>query len=254
MNCLMILPCAAGATGLRAVQPGQASVQPSVSGNTRRRLPVAAEMALATAGAIDGAPGSPTPVGGSARRHDMHLDRRHLVDAQRRVVVEVRLLDDAVLERDRAVQRGGQAEADAAFHLRADDVGVDRDAAIDGADDAVDAEAAVALTVTSATCATNVLNDSCTATPRPRFRPLAGRAAFPSRPSPRRVRARRDGADGSASKRARNATGSLPAAAASSSMKVSVENAVCVEPTERHHSTGTPTFGVCRSTCRFGIA
>src|SRR4029079_7898415 len=48
-----------------------------------------------------------------------------------------------VLERDRAVERGREPEADAAFHLRADVVGVDGDAAIDGADDAVDLELAV---------------------------------------------------------------------------------------------------------------
>src|SRR5579862_1123992 len=35
----------------------------SVSGSTRRRLPVAAAIAFATAGAIGGTPGSPTPVG-----------------------------------------------------------------------------------------------------------------------------------------------------------------------------------------------
>jgi hypothetical protein len=46
----------------------------------------------------------------------------------------------------------------------------------------------------------------------------------------------------------RIATGSLPRAAASSSKNVSVENAVCVEPTERHHSTGTPPSCVCSST------
>ena len=46
----------------------------------------------------------------------------------------------------------------------------------------------------------------------------------------------------------------LAGGGASSSMKVSVENAVCVEPTERHHSTGTPILVVCRSTARFGIA
>ena len=104
-------------------------------------------------------------------------------------------------------------------------------------------------TVTSATCATTVPNDSCTAMPRPRFSPaLPGAAACPSRPSRRRARAPRGAADASPAVARRNATGSLPAAAASSSMNVSVENAVCVEPTERHHSTGTPIVGECSST------
>jgi hypothetical protein len=45
-------------------------------------LPVAAAMALATAGASGGTPGSPMPVGFSADFDDVHLDLRHLVDAQ----------------------------------------------------------------------------------------------------------------------------------------------------------------------------
>ena len=105
-------------------------------------------------------------------------------------------------------------------------------------------------TVTSATCATTVSNDSCTATPRPRFSPaLPGASGVPQ---PALAAASSSAARWRgcfASSRRRNATGSLPAAAASSSMNVSVENAVCVEPTERHHSTGTPTVGECRSTC-----
>ena len=59
--------------------------------------------------------------------------------------MKIRLLDDAVLEGDRAVQCGGQAIADAALHLRTDDIGIHRDAAIDGAYDAIDAEAAITL-------------------------------------------------------------------------------------------------------------
>src|SRR5512144_195492 len=74
------------------------------------------------------------------RRHDVHVDPRHLRDPQHGVIVEVRLLDGAVLQRDAAVERGGERVADAAFHLRAHVVGIDRDAAFDGADDAIDAE------------------------------------------------------------------------------------------------------------------
>ena len=120
----------------------------------RSRLPVAAKTALATAGPTGATPGSPTPVGGFGRLHDMHLDLRHLVDAQHLIGVEVGLLDLAVLQRDRAIERRAEAEADAAFHLRRDHVGIDRRAAIDGADDAVDLDLAVGATVTSATCAT----------------------------------------------------------------------------------------------------
>ena len=69
---------------------------------------------------------------------DLDLDRRSLVDAQHAVVVEVRLLDAAVLERDLAPQRRGDAEDDAALHLRHDGIGIDGDAGVDDADDAVD--------------------------------------------------------------------------------------------------------------------
>jgi hypothetical protein len=43
----------------------------------------------------------------------MDLDLRHVIDAQDLVAVEVRLFDLAVLQRDRAVERRAQAEADA---------------------------------------------------------------------------------------------------------------------------------------------
>ena len=159
-----------------------------LSGSTRNRLPVAAASALATAGAITGTPGSPTPDGFGRRRHDVHLDGRHLVDAQERVVVEVRLLDHAVLQRDLAVQRRRQPEADAAFHLRANVVGVDRDAAIDGAHDAIDAELVVLVDrhlrdLRDHGAERLVHGDAAARASRP---PCRQRAAASSRPSPRR--------------------------------------------------------------------
>ena len=51
--------------------------------------------------------------GGLGRGDDMDLDLRHVVDAQDLVAVEVRLLDLAVFQRDRAIQRCAEAEADA---------------------------------------------------------------------------------------------------------------------------------------------
>ena len=51
--------------------------------------------------------------GGLGRGDDMDLDLWHVVDAQDLVAVEVRLFDLAVLQRDRAVERRAQAEADA---------------------------------------------------------------------------------------------------------------------------------------------
>ena len=58
-------------------------------------------------------------------------------------VGEVRLLDAAVLQRQLAVQDGGEAEGHCRFELRADAERVDVDAAVQRADDLVNAEAAV---------------------------------------------------------------------------------------------------------------
>ena len=115
----------------------------SLSGSRRSLWPVAAKTAFATAGAIGGTPGSPTPLGRLGARHDVHLDDRHLEEAQGPVVVEVRLLHAAFAERDLAVERGGEAEHDRGLDLRRHARGVHRRAAVDRADDAVHADAAL---------------------------------------------------------------------------------------------------------------
>ena len=56
---------------------------------------------------------------------------------ERLIAVEIRLLHDAVRERDLVAQRRAEAVAGAALDLGADDIGVDGDAAIDGGDDPV---------------------------------------------------------------------------------------------------------------------
>jgi len=65
----------------------------------------------------------------------MHVDPRHLVDAQHPVVPEVGLLNPARHDRDLAPERSRQAENDSALHLRANGVGIDLNAAIDDAPD-----------------------------------------------------------------------------------------------------------------------
>src|SRR6266436_9184628 len=62
--------------------------------------------------------------------HQVHADPRRLVNAQHTVIAEVGLLDATVLDRDLAMERGRQAENDAALHLRTNRVGVHLDAAI----------------------------------------------------------------------------------------------------------------------------
>ena len=60
----------------------------------------------------------------------MHVDLRHLIDAQHTVIVEVGLPHTALVDRDFAEQRGGQAEDQPALQLRDDRIGIDRDAGV----------------------------------------------------------------------------------------------------------------------------
>src|SRR5207237_709453 len=76
-------------------------------------------------------------------RHDMDFDLRRFVHAQHLVVVKVALLDATFVQRDRALQRGRQAEDDPAFHLRLDRVGVDDAATIHRANHTMHAHRAI---------------------------------------------------------------------------------------------------------------
>src|SRR2546421_2528308 len=67
------------------------------------------------------------------RRDDGDFDARHLADAQHPVVVVVGLHHPAFVQRDLVVEDRAKAEADAAFHLRLDGVGIHGYAAIDRA-------------------------------------------------------------------------------------------------------------------------
>jgi len=68
-----------------------------------------------------------------------HLDLRHLVHAQDRVIVEIGLLDPAVLDGDPAIERGADAVHQSTLDLLADDVRIDRDPAIDHGGEALQA-------------------------------------------------------------------------------------------------------------------
>src|SRR5882757_6962071 len=73
----------------------------------------------------------------------VHFDRWSLIDAQDFIVVEIALLDAAILEGDLAVQGRGQPKDNTPFHLRLDGVGIDHLPAIQRADDAFDADPAI---------------------------------------------------------------------------------------------------------------
>ena len=80
-------------------------------GRVRMRLAVAAKIAFVTAGATTAVGASPKPPGGLGAFDQMCFDHRRLVDPQRPIGVEIALFDPRILQRDRAVERGGQAEA-----------------------------------------------------------------------------------------------------------------------------------------------
>ena len=164
---------------------------------------------------------------------------------QHRVVVEVGLQDAAVLERELAVERRGEAEGDAGLHLGLDAERVDADAAVDGADHAVHLASAPSSTETSATWATKLPNDSCD---REAARAARAAAACPSRPSPPPARARRGGAAALAA--ARGGTRAGPAGR----VRQLVDDALhqrrrcgCGRPSATR-GPGTRGFGECSST------
>src|SRR6266446_7391103 len=74
----------------------------------------------------------------SAGWHNDRLDLGHLRDAHRVVVIEVGLLDAAVLDGALLVEQGGEAKDEGAGDLPFDLGRVDRMAGISGSDDAVD--------------------------------------------------------------------------------------------------------------------
>jgi hypothetical protein len=72
--------------------------------------------------------------------HDVRLDHRRFIDAQRSVVMEIALLDASGFQRDRAVKSRGQPEEGAAIHLGCDHVGIDDETTIDCADETTDTD------------------------------------------------------------------------------------------------------------------
>ena len=74
------------------------------------------------------------------RRHDVHLDLRHLVHTQHPIAVEVALFHATVFDCDGPVKRRTETETDAALHLGGDDIRIDGRSTINGAHYAVDPE------------------------------------------------------------------------------------------------------------------
>ena len=214
------------------------------------RLPVAAAMALTSAPAASAVLGSPMPPGsgGSARCGSRS---RRLVVPQHLVVVEVTLHDAAVLNRDLALQRRGQAVDRAAFHLRLDRVGIDHPARSRPRTRPCGPSRCRWSTDTSATCPTMLpkrfhQRDAARASLRQRLAP----ARLSRRPAP----APPCGAGALLSWSRRNSNGSSPAAAASSSMNASTTKPLTEAPTDRQKPNGMPGSVSVYSIRMFGMS
>lgn len=109
-----------------------------LSGMDRTRVPVAANTALATAGAVAAVPSSPIPPHFFATRQcEINLDLRSVSKAHDLVASEVALLDLTILDRDFPIERSREAIDHATLDLCLDDSGIDHMPAIDGSDDAI---------------------------------------------------------------------------------------------------------------------
>src|ERR1700745_4113404 len=109
-------------------------------GSRRTRVPVRAATAFARAGATDGTETSPIPVGDSVGW--IRWISISGTERMRTIAVEVPGDDLAALaERHLAPRRGTQPEQEPALDLRADQVRVDPDAAVEDVHDPFDVDA-----------------------------------------------------------------------------------------------------------------
>src|SRR2546427_2810235 len=104
-------------SSLRATERQRCAVERQVANPDAGRC----KNGIAKRGRCHGRSDFAEPAWGVGALDDIHLDRRRFVEAQCAVVVEVRLFDSAILEGNAVMQRGTQAEDQAALHLRFQD-------------------------------------------------------------------------------------------------------------------------------------
>ena len=224
--------CARRKRGARVYTPVR-SISPI--GRVRIRLPVAAKIALPTAGAIGGVAGSPMPPAASPW-HDVHLDRGHF-GHRRRADSRGSCLDHAaVLEGDLPSTRP-TGRRRCRLDLRGDRVRVDHHAAVDRATSGAPSARRRPAPRPRRPAATKLPNSSCSAMPRKR-RPGPAKRVAPAGLLGRQLEHARV-ARLLGEQRAPELDGSCPAARASSSMKLSMMKPFEACPTERQKPTGT---------------
>ncbi len=209
---------------------------------TRIRLPSALKAALATAGPIGGTPGSPIPRRRRLAEARIWTSTFGIASILSGVYNRIALIDLAFRERDFLAQDGAQPEADPALDLSADLIRIDRQAAIDGRNDALDL-----MPSPSNGNFGNLSHHERSSGDRDPAEAAVGRGFCHSAFFRRQLRTVAWREPGSSIDR-RNSSGSCPAASATSSRKASAANAVCVEPTERPQRTGTRTSVVVSPT------
>src|SRR5689334_218832 len=96
----------------------------------RMRVPVSTKIALASPGATVGTLASPDTAWRLGRFDQVHFDRRYRLHAHDGIAIEV-LRDDvaAIAQDDLTPGSGSKPPQDPALHLRADEVGIEDDAA-----------------------------------------------------------------------------------------------------------------------------
>ena len=188
------------------------------TGSFRKRTPVAANSALASAGAAPVVPGSPMPAGRFDASNQMNFYPWRFIDPHHPVVIEVALLNSSLGERDLAVKGCTEAKNHASLNLGDNRVWIHDDAAVDRAHNAPHVDPAMLVDLDLSDCrevGTKDILDRDTAsyaarqslTP-PRFARYQIQAGEQARRFPHWSR--------------RNPTGSFPALCASSSTKLSV--------------------------------
>ena len=208
-------------------------------GRRRRRLPVTAKMALATAGAMGGTPVSPTPPILSVLSTMCASTSGISFIRSIGIVVEIALLHAAILESDFAIERRRESEDDAAFHLGANAFGIHDRPAIDRADDAMHLDLAVFgngnFGDVRDKAAERFMHGDAAA-------PALRAAVLPQPPFSATSSSTRLCRGCLSSNARRNSNGSFPAACASSSRNVSTTNALCEwpdrAPPQTRHAVG----------------
>ena len=200
-----------------------------LKGISRMRFPVAAKIALASAGAAGGTGGSPTPLHLGIVLQSANLDDRTLVDPHRFVVVVVGLLHRALCVGEFAVDGVAEPPDDAALHLVFEVDGIDDLADIGRDPDLVDPDASVRH---------GHFDDFGRRRPKGlderHAASLALTQAAPSSPTSLQAFPAACGRLGPRTSRCAPSMGSRPAAWISSSMKLSVKKPAVEAPTDRH--------------------